>query len=167
MDPRGGRFVVMGVSGAGKTRVGRAFAAAIGARFVEGDDLHPPANRAKMAGGTPLSDEDRWPWLDRVGAALAEGEAPAVAACSALRRAYRDRLRAAAPGAVFLHLEGDPARVAERLASRKGHFMPPGLLRSQFATLEPLEPDERGAAVPVEGEVAEVVARLLAAVERL
>lgn len=90
-----------------------------------------------------------------------------MAACSALRRAYRDRLRAAAPEAVFLHLEGDPARVAERLAARKGHFMPPGLLRSQFETLEPLGADERGTAVSVEGPVAEVVARLLAAIDRL
>jgi carbohydrate kinase (thermoresistant glucokinase family) len=167
MDPVRGRFVVMGVSGAGKTRVGLALAQAIGARFVEGDDLHPPANRAKMAGGTPLSDEDRWPWLDRVGAALTAGEAPVVAACSALRRAYRDRLRAAAPEAVMLHLEGEPARVAERLAARQGHFMPPGLLQSQLATLEPLGEGESGAAVSVEGEVEEVVERLLAAVRRL
>ena len=89
MDGRAGRFVVMGVSGVGKTQVGLALAQALGARFVEGDDLHPESNRAKMAGGTPLVDEDRWPWLDVVAATLAEGTPPVVGACSALRRRYR------------------------------------------------------------------------------
>lgn len=167
MTPRKGRFVVMGVSGVGKTAVGLAFAGLVGARFVEGDDLHPPANRAKMAGGTPLGDEDRWPWLDAVGAALADGAPPVVAACSALRRRYRDRLRAHAPDAAFLHLTGSAEAIAERLRARRGHFMPPALLDSQFAALEPLGLDERGVAMPVEGSVADVARALLAAVERL
>jgi carbohydrate kinase (thermoresistant glucokinase family) len=135
----------MGVSGAGKSAVGERLARALHARFVEGDDLHPPANRAKMASGTPLSDEDRWPWLDLVGEALRE--APVVAACSALRRAYRDRLRSHAPGLVAVHLVASEEVLAERMTRRRGHFMPPALLRSQLATLEPLGPDERGFAV--------------------
>lgn len=167
MDGRTGRFVVMGVSGVGKTRVGLALAEALGGRFVEGDDLHSPEARAKMAGGTPLSDEDRWPWLDRVAAALAEGEPPVVAACSALRRRYRDRLRMGAPGLAALHLVGEPALVGERLRARQGHYMPPSLLGSQFEALEPLDADERGLAVPVERPVEEVVAALLAGIERL
>ncbi len=167
MDGRTGRFAVMGVSGVGKTRVGLALVRALGGRFVEGDDLHSPESRAKMAGGTPLSDEDRWPWLDRVAAALAEGEPPVVAACSALRRRYRDRLRAGVPGLVILHLVGEPALVGERLRARRGHYMPPSLLRSQFEALEPLGPDERGIAVSVERLVEEVVAALLAGIARL
>lgn len=167
MDAHEGRFVVMGVSGVGKTRAGLALAGALGARFVEGDDLHPEANRARMAAGTPLTDEDRWPWLDRVGAALAEGPAPVVGACSALARRYRDRLRAAAPGLVCLHLVGAPVLVGERLRARQGHFMPPALLGSQFAALEPLEPDEAGFAVNVEHSPEEVLEALLSGIARL
>jgi carbohydrate kinase (thermoresistant glucokinase family) len=167
LDARAGRFVVMGVSGVGKTRLGLALAEALGARFVEGDDLHPPGNRAKMAAGTPLEDADRWPWLDRVGESLAEGPAPVVAACSALRRRYRDRLRLAAPGAVMLHLRGEAELIGERLRARQGHFMPAALLGSQLATLEPLESDERGLSVSVERPVPEVLAALLDGIARL
>ena len=167
MDGRAGRFVVMGVSGVGKTQVGLALAQALGAQFVEGDDLHPESNRAKMAGGTPLVDEDRWPWLDRVAATLAEGAPPVVGACSALRRRYRNRLRAGTPGLVVLHLSGDPALVGERLRARKGHFMPPALLRSQFDTLEPLDVDEPGFAVRVERPIEEIVADLLKGIAAL
>lgn len=167
MDARAGRFVVMGVSGAGKSRVGALLAERLGGAFVEGDDLHPPGNRAKMAAGHPLADEDRWPWLDRVAAALEAAPAPAVAACSALRRAYRDRLRAGAPGLVVLHLAGDPALVAERLRARKGHFMPPALLQSQLATLEPLGPDEAAVEVDVERGPDVVVDALLDGIGRL
>ncbi len=167
MNAREGRFVVMGVAGVGKTGVGTRLAKALGGRFVEGDDLHPPANRAKMASGSPLSDEDRWPWLDRVGLTIAEPEPPVVAACSALRRRYRDRLRACVPDLVFLHLVGERALVRERLEARKGHFMPPALLDSQFDTLEPLEPDERGTDISVEGPASEVLARLLDGLSRL
>jgi carbohydrate kinase (thermoresistant glucokinase family) len=167
MDARAGRFIVMGVSGVGKTRHGTLLARRLGARFVEGDDLHPPANRAKMAGGTPLADEDRWPWLDLVAAALAEGEPPVVAACSALRRRYRDRLRLGAPGAVVLHLTGAPDLIAERLRARQGHFMPPALLQSQLATLEPLEADEAGVVAEVAGPPEAVVDALLAGIARL
>jgi carbohydrate kinase (thermoresistant glucokinase family) len=151
----------------GKTEMGQRLARALGGRFIEGDDLHTEANRAKMAGGTPLVDEDRWPWLDRVGAALAEGEAPMVAACSALARRYRDRLRARVPGLVMLHLVGDPRLVAGRLDARRGHYMPPALLGSQFAALEPLEVDEAGLAVNVEHPPGEVLDAILDGIARL
>lgn len=162
--PPGLRLVVMGVSGSGKTLIGAALARTLGGRFVEGDDLHPPVNRAKMAAGTPLTDEDRWPWLDVVAAALRDAAPPAVAACSALRRAYRDRLRAGVPGLLFLHLDGPREEVAARLAARRGHFMPPALLQSQYEALEPLGADEAGVAVENRGEP-EAVAR--AAVQAL
>ena len=134
--------VVMGVSGAGKTTVGRALADALGAEFVDGDDLHSEAARAKMAAGVALTDDDRWPWLDRVGAVLAGGRR--IVACSALRRIYRDRIRAAAgPRLRFIYLVADAGAMRRRVASRPGHYMPASLVDSQFATLEPPrdEPD--------------------------
>lgn len=133
-------IVVMGVSGCGKSSVGEGLASCLGIGFFEGDSLHPPENVAKMASGTPLSDADRWPWLDAIGArmaaSLAEGSS-IVISCSALRKAYRDRLREAAGGRLrFLFLRGSPELLAERMAARKGHFMPLSLLESQLATLE-------------------------------
>src|SRR3982750_3854146 len=135
-----GSVVIMGVSGSGKTTVGAALAVRLGLRFVDGDALHPEANVAKMAAGTPLTDDDRWPWLDAVGAVLADGQV--VVACSALRRVYRDRLRAAAPDIQFVYLRV-PRDVLEERMSHRAHFMPVTLLDSQLATLEPPEPDER------------------------
>ena len=136
------RIVVMGVSGCGKTTAGLALAERLGTRFVEGDQLHPQANVAKMAAGIPLTDADRWPWLDAVGAALA-GDAPVVASCSALKRSYRGRLRAQAGARLcFLHLAGDRAALAQRMVERPGHYMPVSLLDSQLATLEPPSADE-------------------------
>ena len=136
------RIVLMGVSGCGKTTVGLALAERLGARFVEGDQLHPQTNVAKMAAGIPLTDADRWPWLDAVGAALA-GSAPVVASCSALKRSYRDRLRVQAGAPLnVLHLAGDRAALAQRMAERPGHYMPVSLLDSQLATLEPPPADE-------------------------
>lgn len=143
------RVVVMGVSAAGKSSVGIALAALLGVPFADADDLHPPANVAKMASGVPLDDADRAPWLDLVGRALADAPTGLVVACSALRRSYRDRLRAAAPGVVFVHLHGAPDLLAARAAARAGHFMPPALLESQLATLEPLAPDEAGIVLDV------------------
>lgn len=136
-------MVVMGVSGCGKTTVGRALALKFGARFLDGDDLHSSAARAKMKAGTPLTDDDRWPWLDRVGAALSEGQ-DTIVACSALRRVYRERLRAAAgPCLRFVYLEASREMMARRVAGRRHHYMPASLVDSQFATLEPPlgEPD--------------------------
>jgi len=139
--PRGARMIVvlMGVSGCGKSTVGAALAAALGWPLIEADDLHPPANVAKMAAGTPLTDEDRWPWLDRIVAVLRRACAEhdnVVLACSALKQAYRDRL-ARAGGMRFVHLRGDRETIASRLAARRHRYMPATLLDSQFATLEP------------------------------
>ncbi len=132
-------LVICGVAGAGKTRLATALAQQLGEPFQEGDDLHPPANIARMAAGTPLDDADRAPWLDAIAAAVAGWQAagtPGVISCSALKRAYRDRLRAAGPiGFVFLAI--DPALASARLATRTGHFMPAALVASQFTALEP------------------------------
>ncbi|MFI7502059.1 gluconokinase [Streptomyces sp. NPDC049687] len=157
---------VMGVAGTGKTTIGALLAARLGVPYAEGDDFHPPANIAKMSAGTPLDDADRWPWLDAIGS-WAHGRAGhgGVVSCSALKRSYRDRLRAAAPGLVFVHLAGDRALIEDRMAHRRGHFMPAALLDSQFATLQPLGPDEAGVVVDVSGtpeEIAERAARALA-----
>ena len=130
--------VVMGVSGCGKTAVGQALAAALGWPFFDADDFHPPANVAKMAAGTPLTDDDRWPWLDRLATemgAVNAGGASAVLACSALKQVYRDRL-AKAGDVRIVHLKGDRETIAARIATRRHRYMPPGLLDSQFATLE-------------------------------
>ncbi len=152
---------VMGVSAAGKSTVGIALAAVLGVPFEDADDLHSAANRAKMASGTPLTDDDRRPWLDAVGARLHERRSSGlVMACSALRRAYRDRIRAAAPGVVFVHLHGSRELLASRAAARTDHFMPPELLDSQFATLEPLGSDERGLTVDVALPVPQLVAEI-------
>ncbi len=136
------RIVIMGVSGCGKSTVGAALAKALTIPYRDGDDLHPAANVEKMRAGIPLTDNDRWPWLDHVAATLRDA-APVIIGCSALRRAYRDRIRAGAGGPVqFVHLTGSRAVIAARMAARKGHYMPPTLLDSQFATLEPPGPDE-------------------------
>ena len=136
-------LVVMGVSGTGKSTVAGLLAGRLGWELAEGDDLHPPANVAKMASGQPLTDEDRWPWLDKVAAWIKDrvnsGKA-GVITCSALKRRYRDRLRGT--GVMFVHLHGDKELIAARMAARLDHFMPPGLLDSQFEALEQIEPDE-------------------------
>jgi gluconokinase len=156
--------VVMGVSGSGKSTVGTMLADRLGVPYAEADSFHPPANVRKMAAGTPLDDEDRRPWLDAIAGWLSEhADGGGVVSCSALRRRYRDRLRASGARMFFLHLDGSEELIARRLAERKGHFMPRSLLRSQFATLEPLEPDEQGAVVPVGGSARDVTERALAA----
>ncbi|MER9935865.1 gluconokinase [Mesorhizobium sp. M0088] len=133
-------IVVMGVSGCGKTRIGVEIAERLGLPFIEGDTLHPPGNVEKMSAGIPLADNDRWPWLDLVGAALRQANEEGgglVVSCSALKESYRDRLRHAVGGsAVFIFLEGSRALLQARLAERSGHFFPPALLDSQFAALE-------------------------------
>jgi gluconokinase len=130
--------IVMGVSGSGKSTTGAALARTLGWPFVEGDDLHPPANVAKMAAGIPLTDDDRWPWLDRIVdelRALSKTSPDIVVACSALKQCYRDRL-APAGDVRFVHLHGDRETIAARLATRHHRYMPATLLDSQFATLE-------------------------------
>ena len=156
--------VVMGVSGVGKTTVGRGVAAALGWTYAEGDDFHPEANVARMAAGIPLTDEDRWPWLRSIGAWMSEEIAAgrsAVVTCSALRRSYRDVLREGRPEVLYCHLTADPDLVSERVSRRTDHYMPASLLPSQLATLEPLEPDEPGVEVPAEGDATLVVARVV------
>jgi gluconokinase len=140
--------VVMGVSGTGKTTVGAELARRLGATFIEGDSLHPEANIAKMSAGQPLDDDDRRPWLQTLNVLLTSHHAdgiPAVLTCSALRRSYRDILRAGLPGCsvYFVHLAAPEAVLRKRMESRE-HFMPASLLQSQLDTLEPLEDDEAG-----------------------
>jgi len=146
-------IVVMGVSGSGKSTVGSALAQRLRVPFVDADTLHPPASIAKMAAGEPLDDDDRRPWLDVVGEWLAGHRAGGVASCSALKRTYRDRLRAHCPRVEFLHLSGSPELIGGRVAARTGHFMPATLLRSQFEALEPLGADESGVTVDVGRDV--------------
>ncbi|MFF1442571.1 gluconokinase [Streptomyces sp. NPDC058295] len=158
--------VVMGVAGTGKTTIGPLLAARLGVPYAEGDDFHPQANIDKMSAGTPLGDEDRWPWLDAIGGwADARAGLGGVVSCSALKRSYRDRLRATAPGVVFVHLAGDRALIEDRMAHRQGHFMPTALLDSQFATLQPLQADEAGVVVDVSGSPEAITARAVAALD--
>jgi len=138
--------VVMGVSGCGKSTVGRLLAEQLKSEFIEGDELHPPDNVARMAAGVPLTDDDRRGWLLTIAARLAAARAarqPLVVSCSALKRSYRDLLRGAAPALAFVHLHGERALLEARMSARADHFMPPSLLVSQLQTLERPGPDER------------------------
>lgn len=150
-------LVVMGVSGSGKSTVGAAVAQRLRVPFADADDLHPPENIAKMSAGHALDDDDRYPWLEAVGRWLAEHPDGGVMGCSALKRRYRDQLRSHVPELGFLMLEGSREVIERRQASRPGHFMPASLLDSQFATLEPLEPDERGVVLDVDQGVDQIV----------
>jgi gluconokinase len=156
--------VVMGVAGSGKTAVGQALAAELGWRMIEGDRLHPPANVERMSAGLPLTDELRWGWLDAIGAEMAAAEreaAGAIAACSALKRTYRDRLRGFSRELLFIHLAIDKATARDRVASRHGHFMPASLVDSQFADLEPPRADEGAITLDARRPIAELVAEAL------
>lgn len=159
--------VVMGVAGSGKSHVGAALAHALHRPFAEGDDFHSAANVAKMSRGDSLTDEDRWPWLDAIGAWLDGHQDGGVATCSALRRAYRDRLRSHAPALAFCQLTASRDMLVERMRHRSGHFMPASLLDSQLATLEPLATDERGVIVDVAGSPDSVVRAALTALATL
>ena len=154
-------IVVMGVSGSGKSTVARAVADQLGWDYVEGDELHPPANIAKMRSGHPLDDADRAPWLDRVAGVIAAQEDDAVLTCSALKRAYRDRLRAASDGVRFAFLSVREDVLRDRLAHRTGHYMPPALLDSQLTALEPLGLDERGVTVTGSGDPKDAAQRIV------
>lgn len=161
-------IVVMGVSGSGKSTLAALLADKLGCAFFEGDSFHSPANVEKMRHGEPLTDEDRWPWLDHLGAAIGaavEQEGLAVSACSALRRAYRDRLCAAIKAPVlFVLLEANREELVRRLGNRPGHYMPPSLLDSQLATLEKPAEDEDAmtleSSLPPEELAEQVMARL-------
>jgi gluconokinase len=152
--------VVMGVSGVGKTTIATGLADGLGVEYAEGDEFHPQSNIDKMASGTPLTDEDRWPWLEALARWTAEKHAAGettVVTCSALKRSYRDVLRKGAPGTFFVHLSGSEDLIRSRIEGRE-HFMPASLLRSQFDTLEPLEPDEDGVELDVALSPAAIVA---------
>lgn len=151
----------MGVSGSGKSTVGAALARRLRVPFEDADDLHPPANIARMSRGEPLDDRDRHPWLALVGAWLAGHGSGGVMSCSALKRTYRDQLRGLAPNVRFLLLHGPPEVIAARQAARPGHFMPASLLASQLATLEPLQPDEDGIVIDVDQSVDAIVRECL------
>jgi gluconokinase len=156
--------VVMGVTGCGKTAVARALADALGWRMIEGDVLHPPANVALMSAGVALDDEHRWSWLDAIGAELAaagQQGVPAVAACSALKRAYRERLRRFDDDILFIYLAIDRATATARVGARKGHFMPASLVDSQFAALEAPEPDEKAVTFDGTRPIDDLVAQIL------
>lgn len=157
----------MGVSGSGKSTVGELLARDLQVDFIDADDLHSDASKTKMGSGIPLTDDDRWPWLARVGEAMkAETEAGrgVVVACSALRRAYRDALRSAADGPVFfVHLDGERELLERRLADRTGHFMPSSLLDSQLGTLERLQEGEDGITLDIADDAAALAASAAAA----
>ncbi|PDT39547.1 MULTISPECIES: gluconokinase [Sinorhizobium] len=157
------RMVLMGVAGCGKSSVGAALATRLGAVYFDGDDLHPAANIAKMSQGIPLQDEDRWPWLTRVGEALAAGTGPTIIGCSALKRAYRQHIENTAGGPVtFIHLAGTVEVIERRMKERQGHFMPAALLASQFAALEPPAPDENAISVDIDQPLEAVVEAIAA-----
>jgi carbohydrate kinase (thermoresistant glucokinase family) len=152
-------LVVAGVSGSGKSTVGELLAESLGVPFADADDLHPAENVRKMAAGHPLDDEDRWPWLHRVGDVLAAAEETGlVVACSALKRAYREAILVAEPRTRFILLDGSRELLEQRMQHRHGHFMPATLLDSQLATLEPLEPDEPGITVGIDQSPERIVA---------
>jgi gluconokinase len=158
--PSGFAVVVMGVSGCGKSTVGRALASALPATFLDADDFHPPANVRRMRAGIALSDAERAPWLDALAVRLAAADAPVVLACSALKRSYRDALRRGAPVLTLVHLTGSPALLAERIGARPGHYMPPALLPSQLATLEPPGADEHAITLDVAASTDDLVAAI-------
>ncbi|WP_416418057.1 gluconokinase [Paenarthrobacter aromaticivorans] len=146
-------IVVMGVSGSGKTTLGATLGEALGLPFIDADDLHPPSNKALMAAGIPLTDDDRWPWLETVAEAIAHGGSagkPPVVACSALKRTYRDLLRSHIPNLVFVYLGGSAVTIAERLSQRTHEYMPASLLTTQVAALEPPDKDELHVTVSLE-----------------
>lgn len=156
----------MGVAGCGKSAVGMALAARIRATYLDGDDLHPPANIARMSRGEPLTDDDRWPWLTLIGQRLANPDGILILGCSALKRRYRDHIRQQAKAPVtFVHLSGSRALITARMAARAGHFMPTSLIDSQFDALEPPGDNEDAVTVEIDRSV-EIVAEKIATLLR-
>jgi gluconokinase len=163
------QIIVMGVSGSGKSTIGALIAGALGVPFVDGDSLHPQSNIEKMAGGQPLNDDDRWPWLRAVGRTLADAGRRGtgmVVACSALRRSYREAILETAPKTRFVHLAGTREVLATRVEGRSDHFMPTTLLDSQFATLEPLGDNEPGIVINIDQTIPAIVAEAAAALTK-
>lgn len=160
------RIVLMGVSGCGKTTVGVALGARLGLTYLDGDDLHPPENIAKMSRSEPLDDSDRWPWLAQIGGGLASRNGGAIVGCSALKRAYRERIsHEAGTPVTFVHLAGSRDLIGRRLAERSGHFMPASLLDSQFASLEPPSADEQAIIVDIDQSLDKIIAHIVHALE--
>ena len=155
-------YVVMGVAGCGKTTIGEHLAAAIGGQFLDGDAFHPASNIEKMSRGDPLTDEDRWPWLEIFGGEIAAREGVVVGGCSSLKRAYRDFItRAAGEPVLFIYLDGSRELIADRMGKREGHFMPTSLLDSQFATLEVPQDDECTIRVDIDATTNQIVADIV------
>lgn len=161
------RLIVMGVSGCGKSTMASALGERLGLDMVDGDDLHLPESVAKMRSGIALQDADRWPWLDRIGHYLAQAQEPGrVVACSALKRVYRDRIREQAGDVCFVFLDGDFDLIEQRMRQRVGHYMQPGLLDSQFRTLEKPQADESDVIrLPITEPVEDMVAQALNALQ--
>jgi carbohydrate kinase (thermoresistant glucokinase family) len=155
------KIVVMGVTGCGKTTVGIALAEALGIEFIDSDDLHSESNKKKMSSGTPLTDADREPWLQAVSKTLQNHES-IVVACSALKKSYRSTILAGAPTTKFVHLSGSQELIFARLSERSHHFMPIGLLDSQFQTLEPLDHTETGKVFEISQPVDQIVNEVIA-----
>ena len=162
----GRRIVLMGVAGCGKSAVGAALATRLGALYLDGDDLHPPENIAKMSRGEPLTDDDRWPWLSLAGRTLANPDGILILGCSALRRRYRDHIRRKAGAPVtFVHLSGSRELITMRMGARAGHFMPTSLIDSQFATLESPAEDENAITVDIDATLETLVGVIAAKLE--
>jgi len=156
-------FVVMGVAGCGKSTIGAALADTLGGQFLDGDEFHPESNIEKMSRGDPLTDDDRWPWLERFGYEISQREGLVVGGCSALKRAYRQRITdSAGLPVLFIYLKGSRELIADRMGKRTGHFMPTTLLDSQFATLEVPSADERAIAVDIDSTTDQIVAAITA-----
>ena len=159
-------LVIMGVSGSGKTTIGVGLAKRLGWPYFDADDFHPPANIAKMSAGEPLTDEDRWPWLDQLNRLIASHLArpqPLILSCSALKRSYRERLLAGTQGGKIIYLEGSYELILDRMRDRKGHYMRPEMLQSQFSALEPPTPDEGVLTVQIDGPPEEVIDHIVMA----
>lgn len=160
------RIVLMGVAGCGKSAVGAALAERLDATYLDGDDLHPEGNIAKMSRGEPLTDDDRWPWLTLVGQKLAEPDGILILGCSALKRRYREHIRKEAGAPVtFVHLSGSRELIAARMSARSGHFMPTILIDSQFAALEPPAADENAITVDINNTLVKIVDAIVAHLE--
>ncbi|MCB1490686.1 MAG: gluconokinase [Rhodobiaceae bacterium] len=156
----------MGVCGSGKSTVGEAAAERLGATYLDGDSFHPPSNIEKMSAGTPLTDEDRWPWLERVAQEIAARPGIVLGGCSALKRAYRDHIsRHAGEPVKYIHLQGSRELILSRMGQRTGHFMPTTLVDSQFAALEVPGDDELAVNIDIDADFDTVVGRIVAAVE--
>ena len=164
MSPTPQHLVIMGVSGSGKTTISTLLSEHLGWIAAEADEFHPESNIAKMSSGTPLTDEDRWPWLASIREWMdtqAENGRSTIVTCSALKHSYRDVLATASGDVHFVHLNGDAAVLGERMKTRSGHFMPASLLPSQMSTLEPLAEDEQGVVVDILKPPGEIAAEIL------